>query len=129
MIATPFVAVILPLAAMYFQGSPWVLAGIFFVGWSVNGIFPLFMATVPSESVDPRHTATVLGICMGTGEIFGGVLAPFVAGIAADRAGLAEPLLMMVGLALCGGLLALGLRETAPRVLARRAAQVAPLLT
>jgi len=129
MIATPFVAVILPLAAMYFQGSAWVLAGIFFVGWSVNGIFPLFMATVPSESVDPRHTATVLGICMGTGEIFGGVLAPFVAGIAADRAGLAAPLLMMVGLALCGGLLALGLRETAPRVLARRAAQVAPLLT
>jgi predicted MFS family arabinose efflux permease len=128
MIATPFVAVILPLAAMYFQGSAWALAGIFFVGWSVNGIFPLFMATVPAESVDPRHTATVLGICMGTGEIFGGVLAPFVAGFAADRAGLAAPLLMMVGLALCGGLLALGLRETAPRVLARRAAQVAPLL-
>ncbi|MGH9522654.1 MAG: MFS transporter [Terriglobales bacterium] len=129
MIATPFIGVILPLAAMYFQGSVWVLAGIFFVGWSVTGIFPLFMATVPSESVDPRHTATVLGICMGTGEILGGVLAPFVAGFAADRTGLAAPLMMMIGLALCGGLLAIGLRETAPRVLARRTAQVAPLLT
>jgi fucose permease len=104
----------------------WVLAAVFFVGWSVVGIFPLFMATVPSESVDPRHTATVLGICMGTGEIIGGVLAPFVAGIAADHTGLAAPLLMMVGLALCSGLLALGLRETAPRVLARRAAQLTP---
>jgi len=128
MIATPLIGIILPLGAMYFQGSVWVLAGIFFVGWSVNGIFPLFMATVPSESVDPRHTATVLGICMGTGEIIGGVLAPFVAGIAADRSGLAAPLLIMVGLALCAGLLALALRETAPRVLARRSAQVSPLM-
>lgn len=124
MIATPLVGVVLPVAAMYFQGSVWLLAGIFFIGWSVNGIFPLFMATVPSESVDPRHTATVLGICMGTGEIVGGVLAPFVAGYAADRTGLAAPLLIMVGLALCSGLLALGLRETAPRVIARRAAQI-----
>jgi predicted MFS family arabinose efflux permease len=129
MIATPFIGIILPLAAMYFQGSVWVLAAVFFVGWSVIGIFPLFMATVPSESVDPRHTATVLGICMGTGEIIGGVLAPFVAGIAADRTGLAAPLFMMAGLALCAGLLALGLRETAPRVLARRAEQLAPLMT
>jgi ACS family hexuronate transporter-like MFS transporter len=128
MIATPLIGVFLPLAAMYFPGSVWVLAGIFFIGWSVNGIFPLFMATVPSESVDPRHTATVLGVCMGTGEILGGVLAPFVAGFAADRTGLAAPLLIMVGLALCAGLLALGLRETAPRVLARKAAQVAPLM-
>jgi ACS family hexuronate transporter-like MFS transporter len=129
MVATPFIGIILPLAVMYFQGSVWVLAAVFFVGWSVVGIFPLFMATVPSESVDPRHTATVLGICMGTGEIIGGVLAPFVAGIAADHTGLAAPLFMMAGLALCGGLLALGLRETAPRVLARRAAQLAPLMT
>jgi MFS transporter, ACS family, hexuronate transporter len=65
---------------------------------------------------------------MGTGEIVGGVLAPFVAGFAADRAGLAAPLLIMIGLALCAGLLALGLRETAPRVLARRAVQLAPLM-
>jgi MFS transporter, ACS family, hexuronate transporter len=122
MIATPIIGIILPLGAMFFHGSVWILAGIFFIGWSVNGIFPLFMATVPSESVDARHTATVLGLCMGTGEILGGVLAPFVAGAAADRQGLTAPLLIMVGLTLAAGLLSLGLRETAPRVLARRAA-------
>jgi len=60
---------------------------------------------------------------MGTGEILGGVLAPFVAGSAADRTGLAAPLLIMVGLALAAGLLSIGLEETAPRVLTRRAAQ------
>jgi predicted MFS family arabinose efflux permease len=127
MIAMPLIGIILPLAAMYFQGSAWVLAGIFFIGWGLNGIFPLFMATVPSESVDARHVATVLGICMGTGEILGGVLSPFIAGFAADRAGLGAPLWIMTGLALCGGLLATGLRETAPRVLAERGRSVAPV--
>jgi hypothetical protein len=120
MIATPFIGVALPLAAMYFQGSVWVLAGIFFASWSVLGIFPLFMATVPSESVDPRHVATVLGLCMGSGEILGGVLAPSLAGLAADRMGLTAPVLFMIVLAICSGILAIGLRETAPRLLAAR---------
>jgi MFS transporter, ACS family, hexuronate transporter len=120
MIAMPLIGVILPLGAMYFDGSVWVLAGIFFLGWGLTGIFPLFMATVPSESVDRRHIATVLGVCMGTGEIVGGVLSPSIAGFAADRAGLSAPLWIMLGLAVAAGLLALGLRETAPRILMRR---------
>jgi len=114
MIAMPFIGMILPLGAMYFGGSLWILAAIFFVGWGVNGIFPLFMATVPSESVDPRHAATVLGLCMGASEVLGGVLAPFIAGFAADNVGLAAPLWIMVGLALVAGIVAMGLRETAP---------------
>ena len=116
MIAMPLIGVILPLGAMYFDGSIWVLAAIFFVGWGLTGIFPLFMATVPSESVDRRHIATVLGVCMGTGEIIGGVLSPSIAGFAADLAGLQAPLWIMLGLAIAGGLLAFGLRETAPRI-------------
>ena len=99
-----------------------MLAAIFFVGWGLTGIFPLFMATVPSESVDRRHIATVLGVCMGTGEIIGGVLSPSIAGFAADLAGLQAPLWIMLGLAVAGGLLALGLRETAPRIVMRRQA-------
>lgn len=125
MIAMPFIAIILPVGAMYFLGSAWVLAAIFFVGWGVVGIFPLFMATVPSESVDARHTATALGVCMGSGEILGGVLAPTLAGKAADAVGLQAPLWIMLGLAVVAGLLALGLRETAPRVLARRVGSAA----
>jgi len=123
MIAMPLIGVILPLGAMYFDGSIWVLAAIFFVGWGLTGIFPLFMATVPSESVDRRHIATVLGVCMGTGEIIGGVLSPSIAGFAADLAGLQAPLWIMLGLAIAGGLLALGLRETAPRIVMRRHAE------
>ncbi len=119
MIIMPLIGVILPLGAMYYMGSVWMLAAIFVVGWGLTGVFPLFMATVPSESVDPHLRATVLGICMGTGEILGGVLAPSLAGMAADRYGLAAPLWIMFGLTLIGAALALGLRETAPRALSR----------
>ena len=120
MVIAPLIGIILPLGAMYFHGSAWLLAGIFFFGWALNGIFPMFMATVPSESVDPRHTATVLGLVMGMGEVLGGVLSPFGAGAAADAWGLEAPLWIMLGLCVAAGLLALGLQETAPRILARR---------
>jgi len=117
MIAMPLVGIILPLGALYLQGSLWFLAAIFFLGWGLVGVFPLFMATVPSESVDPRKVATALGLCMGTGEILGGVLSPSLAGLAADAWGLGAPLWIMLGLCLSAGLLALGLEETAPRLL------------
>ncbi|MFO1399659.1 MAG: MFS transporter [Steroidobacteraceae bacterium] len=123
MIIMPLIGVILPLGAMYFQGSVWGLAAIFFVGWGLVGIFPLFMATIPSESVDRDHSATVMGLCMGVPEVLGGALAPAIAGYAADRTGsLTTPLWIMFGLTIVGGLLGFGIRETAPRVLARRGA-------
>jgi len=125
MIAMPLIGVVLPLGALFFTGSVWLLAALFFVGWGLNGVFPLFMATVPSESVDPHLRATVLGLCMGTGEVLGGVASPFFAGYAADRVGLAAPVWMMLAFAVGGFLLALGIRETAPRALARRAATAA----
>jgi ACS family hexuronate transporter-like MFS transporter len=114
MIAMPLIALILPLGAMFFHGSVWGLAVFFFIGWGVNGIFPLFMATVPSESVDLRLAGTVLGLCMGSSEVLGGVLGPPIAGYFADRMGLAAPLWMMVGLTIVAALFAFGLRETAP---------------
>lgn len=115
MIIMPLIGVILPLGAMYFHGPIWIMYVIFFVGWGLNGIFPLFMATVPSESVDPLHIATAVGLCMGIGEILGGVLSPSIAGYAADLAGLQAPLWIMFALTIIAGFLAMGLRETAPR--------------
>jgi MFS transporter, ACS family, hexuronate transporter len=119
MIMVPLIGVILPLGAMFFEGSTWILAAIFFFGWALNGTFSLFMATIPSETVDPKHTATVLGLVMGTGEILGGVIGPLAAGKIADLTSLNAPMWIMLGLAIVAGLLALGLRETAPRALVR----------
>jgi predicted MFS family arabinose efflux permease len=120
MIAMPLIAALLPLGAMYWTGSLWVMAAIFFVGWGVNGIFPLFMATVPSESVRPEQVTVAFGLAMGASEIFGGVLGPKIAGMLADAHGQAAPLWLMLGVCLVAAVFALGLKESAPRVLARQ---------
>ncbi|MBN8818309.1 MAG: MFS transporter [Sphingomonas sp.] len=122
MIAMPLIGIILPLGAMYWSGSVWGLAAIFFFGWGLNGIFPLFMATVPSESVDPRHAATALGLTMGSAEILGGVFAPGIAGAAADASTLAAPLWIMIALTIVSGIIAMFLKETAPSQVGARAA-------
>jgi MFS transporter, ACS family, hexuronate transporter len=114
MIFTAFLGVILPLGALYYTGSTWVLAAIFFFGWALTGLFPLFMGTIPSETVSLRHMTTAMALVMGTGEVFGGVLSPTLAGWAADRSSLAAPLWIMFGLCIAAGILAFGLSETAP---------------
>ena len=121
MIATAFLGVMLPLGAIYYTGSVWVLAAIFFFGWALTGIFPLFMATVPSESVGHERLATAIALIVGLGEVLGGVFSPTIAGKAADMAGLSAPLWIMLGLCIGAGLLAMGLRETAPAVLKAKA--------
>lgn len=122
MVVLPFLSLAGPLAAMYFTGSATALAAIFFIGWAVNGIFPIFMATIPSETFDARHHATVLGLAMGSCEVLGGVFGPVVAGALNDLAGKDSFLWLMMGLALVSGFVAMGLKETAPAVLARRRA-------
>ncbi|MDP9052488.1 MAG: MFS transporter [Acidobacteriota bacterium] len=124
MVLVPLLGVILPLGAMYYTGSAWILAIIFFFGWALNGVFPLFMGTIPSEAVSARHVATALGLVMGTGEVLGGTLSPTIAGWAADLTGLSAPLWIMLVLCIAAGLLAMGLTETAPRKLSRLAASV-----
>ena len=115
MILAPLFGAIVPLAALYFDGSLWALAALFFAGWTAIGTFPLFMATIPSETVDPRHMATALGLIMGAGEGVGGVVSPTLAGYAADLYGLQAPLWIMAALPLAAALLAFALHETAPR--------------
>jgi len=119
------VGLLVPLAALYYDGSAYVLAVLVFVGWSASGTFPLFMGTIPSETIPARYVATALGLVMGTGEVLGGVAGPSVAGWAADHYGQGVPMLMQAGCAVMGTLLALFLTETAPAPLARRAALAA----
>lgn len=119
----PVLSLVLPLGALFYSGPTWGLAAIFFVGWSFTGIMPLFMSTVPAESVDRALIGSALGLCMGGSEILGGVLAPLAGGYAADNLGLQAPLWGLLVFGVAGVLAALGLRETAPRALAGRAAR------
>lgn len=123
MVVLPFLSIVGPLAAMYYDGPPTLLAAIFFVGWAVNGVFPIFMATIPSESFRPVHHATVLGLAMGSCEILGGVFGPPIGGWLNDTFGVNSFLWMLMVLAVISGFVAMGLKETAPAVLARRGLQ------
>jgi ACS family hexuronate transporter-like MFS transporter len=112
---------VLPLGLLFTGGTQLVpLMACIAVGAALSGVFPLAMATIPSEIVGPARTATALSLTMGTSEILGGVLAPSVAGRVADLAGLDKPMWILVGLVVAIILLAAMLRETAPAVLQRR---------
>jgi MFS family permease len=115
-----FIGLLVPLAALHFHGSLLMLGTLIFIGWSASGTFPLFMGTVPSETIPARYVATSLGMVVGLGEILGGVSAPAIAGRAADHYGLQAPIAMMAVCAIIGTVLALFLRETAPIRLQRK---------
>jgi MFS family permease len=119
-VSTCLLGLILPLGALFYHGSIWILAVTFFFGWAVNGAFPLFMATIPSESVPAKHMTTAMAVIMGSGEVFGGVLAPYAAGWAADASGLSAIMWILMGLCIAGAALALALEETAPAVLKKK---------
>ena len=115
MILIPFLGLLIPFAVMYLTGGTWLFVPFFFFGWALNGIFPLFMATIPSETLPARYLATATGITMGLGEVIGGVFSPTIAGWANDHFHTPNAALwILAGLAILAGLLGMGLDETAP---------------
>ena len=120
MIGFSLIGLLTPLAVLYYTGPLTVLAVLIFIGWSASGVFPLFMGTIPSETIPARYIATSLGLVMGLGELLGGVLTPIGAGWAADRYGLRAPVYIEAACALIATVLALFLQETAPAKLGRR---------
>jgi len=133
MVLLPFLSLIGPLGVLLLDPADFagtgafglsnyamVLIPIFFIGWMVNGTFPIFMATIPSETFKPIHHATVLGLAMGFCEVLGGVFGPPVAGMLNDAFGMDTFLYVLMVLAVISGIVATGLRETAPAALRRR---------
>jgi MFS family permease len=119
MIGFCLIGVLTPVSLLYYTGPLTVLAALIFIGWSASGVFPLFMGTIPSETIPARYIATSLGLVMGLGELIGGVLTPVGAGWAADNYGLQAPVYIEAACALVATVLALFLRETAPAKLSR----------
>jgi MFS transporter, ACS family, hexuronate transporter len=120
-IVASLLGLVLPLGLLFSSGRH--LAPLFAciaVGSALSGVFPLAMATIPSEIVGPARTATALSLTMGISEILGGVVAPSAAGKVADLAGLNATLWILVGLVAAIIVLAAMLRETAPAVLMPR---------
>jgi len=119
-------ASLLPLSALFLQGSLWPTFVLFGLGAASAAIFPIVMATIPADTVPEHQLATVLALTMGLGEAVGGVASPYLAGWLGDLYGLRATLWFMVCLsvACCG--LACTLQESAPAALRRRQARLAP---
>jgi predicted MFS family arabinose efflux permease len=114
MIGFTLLGALYPIFTLYFTGPLWILGALIFVAWSASAVFPLFMATVPSETIPARYVATSMGLVMGLGELIGGTSVVPLAGAAADKWGLQAPMWIAVILALVSTFLALFLKETAP---------------
>jgi predicted MFS family arabinose efflux permease len=114
-----FVALISALVPLTYQVSflvahPWLMAAAGFLANGGQGIAALALVLVPTESVPSKFAATAIGLATLIGEIFGGTLAPAMAGAAADRYGLAAPLWIASGGAISVFAAALFMKETAP---------------
>lgn len=119
MIGACFAGMGCPIALLVLPGDPLLLGAAILLGWLPLGIAPLYCATVPTESVSPALAATAVGLTMGTAEFFGGVLLPPIAGALADGFGLQSVFIICIALALGAAMVAMFLKETAPRIAAQ----------
>jgi MFS family permease len=93
-----------------------VLFGLLFVASMFNfGALAILAGPIPAEAAPVGLVASAAGLVIGAGEIFGGGVAPSIAGGIAQHQGLQYTLYFALGGQLVGLLLALFLRETAPR--------------
>jgi MFS family permease len=87
-----FVAIglLFPLAIVFLRGSGMQIP-VMFIGYFMFGTFPIVLGTIASETVPMHSVGKAIGLITGSGELFGGVLMPFVCGILADKFGLEAP--------------------------------------
>ncbi|WP_206951533.1 MFS transporter [Trinickia acidisoli] len=90
------------------------------------GLLGLLSGPIATEAAPLGLVASSVGFVSGTGEIFGGGLAPVMAGFIAQHFGLSATLQFALAGLVCGAVVALFLVETAPR---KRAAAGERLVT
>lgn len=102
------------------QGS--ISLCIFLMGMFGYGLFPIVTGAVPFESVPIHLSASAVGFIVFIGEIIGASGAPVLGGIIADARGLDFTIITAGISVLIAAAFAFGIKETAPKVLARRGA-------
>ncbi|WP_322063262.1 MFS transporter [Paraburkholderia sp. J63] len=114
MIIFSVASILTPLVLIFFHAAFPLFALVLFLTYLGHGCFPLFMATIPSETVPAACLTRTIGLVIGVGEIVGGFVSPTIAGSAADHFGAAAPFYMAAGAATLAAVLSLFLQETAP---------------
>jgi MFS family permease len=91
----------------------------FMYGLFGAGMYPMYLGTLPAESVPPQIAGTAVGIPVAIGETLGAALMPTIAGMLADKFNLFAPMWMAALTGVFVGLIAFFYIETAPRCVAR----------
>lgn len=93
-----------------------VLFALLFIASMFNfGALAILAGPIPAEAAPAGLVASAAGLVIGAGEIFGGGAAPAIAGAIAQHSGIQYTLYFALSGQVLGLLIALFLRETAPR--------------
>jgi MFS family permease len=109
------------LVAMMPVGTSNVVFGaVFFLfGLFGAGMYPMYLGTLPSESVPPEIAGTAIAIPVAIGETLGAALMPTIAGVLSDSFSLFAPMWMAALAGIFIGIVSFFYVETAPRVVAK----------
>jgi len=94
---------------------PMLFALLFLVSFCCLGNVALITGPISTESAPPGLISSAIGMVVGAGEIFGGGVAPIIAGTVAQRYGIENILWVAMSGAILGVFVSVLLRETAPR--------------
>ena len=117
------------MAVLSFLGTTamiWVLIGVgpntatlfavmFVISFFCLGVVALLTGPISTESAPAGLISSAIGIVVGSGEIFGGGIAPVIAGYVAQHYGIQNILYLALGGVALGIVVCLFLKETAPR--------------
>ncbi len=109
------IGLIFPLSIVFLKGSGLQIP-MMFVGYFMFGAFPIVLGTVPSETVPMHSVGKAIGLIVAAGEIFGGVIIPFVCGVLADKFGLEMPFYVSTIAAFLAFIVSFSLIETRKKV-------------
>ncbi|MCG5076872.1 MFS transporter [Paraburkholderia tagetis] len=102
-----------------------LFAVLFAASFFTLGLVSLLSGPVATEAAPAGMVSTSIGLVVGAGEIFGGGVAPALAGFVAAHFGIQNILWLPIGAVMLGVLVSLLLKETAPASLRRREAVAA----
>ena len=100
--------------------SPLVFGALFFFfGLFGGGMYPMYLSTLPAESVPPRISGTAVAIPTAIGETLGAALMPSIAGFLSDHVSKFAPVWMAAVAGIIIAFISLFYVETAPRCVAK----------
>jgi predicted MFS family arabinose efflux permease len=122
------IAVIFLYLFIHTGASLWALFGLLFVAsWANFGALALIAGPIAAEAAPLGLISSAVGLVVGAGEIFGGGIAPTIAGHIANSYGLQYTLWFALGGQVLGVIVSLFFRETAPRFARVRGGEISEL--